>query len=158
MDDMEVQSDWYNHIIKEISPYKNTLSKKDYKKYKLDLLLRVAKRVDDFSSTCGECQLFQPEITSLTQGLGNLVQIPSKEERKSYFKTINNIVKHLQRQHKLVTEGQYIGIGLAIGVGIGTVLGVALGNLGIGPALGTALGVAIGAALDHKAKKEGRVI
>ncbi|MFC1932031.1 glycine zipper family protein [Chloroflexota bacterium] len=155
---MEVQSDWYNRIIKEISPYQDTLSKKDYKKYKVDLLLRVARRIDDFSSTCGECQLFQAEITSLAQGLGNLVQLPGKEERKRYFKTINNIIKHLQKQHKLVTKGQYIGIGLAIGAGIGVALGAALDNPGIGPGIGTALGLAIGAALDNKAKKEDRVI
>ena len=155
---MEVPSDWYDKIVKEISLHKDTLSKKDYKKYKLDLLLRVAKRVDDFSAICGECQMSQPEITSLTQGLGNLLQMPSKEERKSYFKTINNIIKHLQKQHKLVTKGQYMGIGVAIGAGVGVALGAALDNPGIGPALGTALGVAIGIAMDAKAKKEDRVI
>ena len=84
--------------------------------------------------------------------------MPDKERRKSYLKTINNIVKHLQKQHKLVTEGQYIGIGLAIGVGIGTALGVALDNTGVGTAIGTALGVAIGSYMDRKAKEEGRVI
>ena len=66
MDSLEVHSDWYDRIAKEISPYKDSLSKKDYKKYKLDLLLRVTKRVGDFSSACGECHLFQPEITRLT--------------------------------------------------------------------------------------------
>jgi len=155
---MEVHSEWYDKIVKEISLHKDTLSKKDYKKYKLDLLLRVAKRVDNFSALCGECQMSQPEITSLTQGLGNLLQMPSKEERKSYFKTINNIIKHLQKQHKLVTKGQYMGIGVAIGAGVGVALGAALDNPGIGPALGTALGVAIGIAMDAKAKKEDRVI
>jgi len=155
---MEVHSDWYNRIVKEISSYQDTLSKRDFKKYKLDLLLRVAKRVDDFSTICGECQMSQPEIMRLTQGLGNLIQIPSKEERKSYFKTINDIIKHLQKQHKLVTKGQYMGIGVAIGAGIGVALGAALGNPGIGPAIGTAIGVAIGLAMDAKAKKEGRVI
>ena len=155
---MEAHSNWYNKIVKEINLHKNTLSKKDAKKYKLDLLLRVARRVDDFSSTCGECQLFQQEITELTKELGLLIQIPDKEGRKSYSKTINNIIQHLQKQHKLVKEGQYIGIGFAIGVGIGTALGVALGNPGIGPAIGTGIGLAIGSYLDKKAKREGRVI
>ena len=112
---MEVHSDWYSRIVKEIGSYQDTLSKKEFKKYKLDLLLRIAGRVDSFSTICGECQLFQPEITSRVQGLGNLVQMPTKEERKSYFKMIGDITKHLQKQHKLVTKGQYIRIGLAIG-------------------------------------------
>lgn len=155
---MEIHSDWYNRIIKDISSYQDTLSKKEFKKYKLDLLLRIAQRVDSFSTICGECQLFQPEITSRVQSLGNLLQMPSKEERKSYFKMIGVITKHLQKQHKLVNKGQYMGIGLAIGVGIGTALGAALDNTGIGPGVGIALGVLFGIAMDKKAEKEGRVI
>ena len=155
---MEVHSDWYNRVVKEISLYQDTLSKKDSKKYKLDLLLRIAKRLDDFSGYCGECQAFQQEVTGLTQELGNLIQMPDKERRKSYFKMINNIIKHLQKHHKLVTKGQYVGIGLLIGVGVSTALGAALDNPGIGPAIGAAIGLAIGSYLDKKAKDEGRVI
>jgi len=154
---MEVRSKWYDGIVREINLHRDTLGKKDAKKYKLDLLTRVAKRIDSFSSECGQCQISQQEVTTLTQDLGYLAQW-SKERRRSYFKMIGTIVKHLQKQHKLVSEGYYIGIGLAIGVGIGTALGAALGSPGIGPAIGTALGLAIGKYLDNKAKKEGRVI
>ena len=155
---MEAHSKWYDGIVKEINLHKDILGQKDAKKYKLDLLLRVAKRVDSFSSQCGQCQMSQQDITQLTQDLGYIAQTANKETRKGYFKKINTIIKHLQKQHKLVTEGHYIGIGLAIGAGIGVVLGAALGNPGIGPALGMALGLAIGSYLDKKAKKEGRVI
>ena len=155
---MEVHSVWYNHIDSQISSYKGTLSKKDAKKYKLDLLLRVIRRVDEFSATCGQCQLSQQEITELVQGLGNLIQIPDKERRKSYNRAINNMVKHLQKQHQLVSEGYYIGIGLVIGTGIGVALGTTLDNSGIGTSIGIAIGIAIGSYLDKKAKKEGRTI
>ena len=155
---MEVYSDWCNRVIREINSYKDALSKKEYKKYKLDLLLRMAKRVDGFYSYCGECQMLQPEITELTQNLANLIQIPNKEERKSYFKKINNMVKHLQKQHKLITEGQYFGIGMLIGGGVGSALGAALDNPGVGTAIGIAIGLVAGRYLDDKAKKEGRVI
>ncbi len=154
---MEAHSDWYNRVVQEINLHKNALNKKDYKKYKLDLLLRIAKRVDDFSSICGKCQLFQPEITRLTGDLQN-ISLMSKENRKSYFKTIGNITKHLRKQHKLVTAGHYLGICMSIGTGVGIAIGAALGNPGIGPAIGIALGVAVGSYLDRKAKKEGRVI
>ena len=155
---MEAHSNWYNRIVKEINLHKDTLSKKDAKKYKLDLLLRIAKRVDDFSSYCGECQMFQQEITKLTGELSLLIQMPNKEGRKSYSKAINNIVKHLKKEHKLVSEGQHMGIGLAIGIGIGTALGTALDNPGIGTAIGVAIGIAIGSYVDKKAKEEGKVI
>ena len=157
MDIMEAHSRWYDDIVKEISLHKDILGKKESKKYKLDLLLKIAQRVDSFSSHCGACQIFQQDITQLTQDLGYIVQA-SKDKRKGYFKKINNITKHLQKHHKLVSEGHYIGIGIAIGVAIGTGVGTALGKPGIGPGLGIALGLAIGAYLDNKAKKEGRVI
>ena len=155
---MEVHSAWYDRVAREIHLYRDSLSKKEIKKYKLDLLLRVASRVADFSPTCGECQLLQQDITRLVQDLGNLVQIPDKEQRKSYFNMIKSIIKHLQKQHKLVTEGQYMGIGVVIGVGIGAALGAALDSPGAGTGIGTVIGILIGNYLDKKAKKEGRVI
>jgi len=158
---VESHSVWYDKIAKEINLHKDSLSKKDAKKYKLDLLLRVARRVDDFYSYCGECQLFQPEITTLVQGLSNLAQMPqpaAKEGRRSYNKTLDNIVKHLRKQHKLVTQGYYRGIGMMIGAVISSAIGAALGNPGIGAGVGIGLGLAIGSYLDKKAEKEGRVI
>ena len=156
---MEAQGEWYNHTVKEINLHKEYFSKKNSKKYKLDLLLRLAKRVDDFSAICGACQAYKEEITRLVGELGNLVQLPdSKEQRKSYNKAIKTIIEHLKKEHKLVSEGYYLGIGMAIGAGVGTALGIALGNPGVGPGLGVGIGFAIGGYLDKKAKKEGRVI
>ena len=155
---MNARSNWYNRTVKEINLYTDTLGKDGVKKYKLDLLLRLAARVDDFSSQCGECQLLQQEITRIIQELSLLIQMPDKEGRKSYLKMINNITKHLQKKHKLVTKGYYIGIAMAIGFGISTAIGAALDKAGIGPAVGIVLGLAIGGYLDKKAEKEGRVI
>ena len=154
---MEAHSDWYNRTVKAINLHKDTFSKKDSKKYKLDLLLRLTKRVDEFSATCGECQTFQPEITKLAEGLYYVFNI-SKEERKSYFKTISNITKHLQKKHKLVTEGQYMGMWTGIGIAIGAALGAIFDNPGAGTAIGIAIGLAIGRYMDNKAKKEGKFI
>ncbi len=102
--------------------------------------------------------MFQQDITTLTKELSYLLQAQNKEAQKRYLKTIGNITKHLQKQHKLVTKGQYIGTGMAIGAGTGVALGAAMGNAGIGPALGMAIGLAIGSYLDKKAQKEDRII
>ena len=123
----------------------------------------MAKRVASFSADCVECQIFQGEITKLAEDLGNLVQA-SKEERKSYFKMINLILKHLQERHKLITEGEKFGIwiGIAIGSGMGIIFGVGSDNIGMGMPIGAGIGIAIGSAIgsymDVKAKKEGKVI
>jgi len=159
---MEVGSQWYNRIAIEIGQYQVSLGPKDAKKYKLDLLLRIAKRVDDFSQTCGECQAFQSEINRMVQELSLLVQMPSKQGIKSHIKSVDRLVEHLKKVHKLVEKGHYVGIGIGIGMAIGAVLGGSLGaaldNPGIGTGVGIAIGFAIGGYLDRKAKEEGRVI
>ena len=158
---MNVHNCWYEETASTINSYQISLGKKDRKKYKLDLLLGLTRRVADFSPECGECQLFQQEITTIVKELGNLAYLPkqaSKQAHKRYFKTISQITKHLQKKHKLVTEKQHFGIWIGIGMAIGGALGTALKNPGIGTALGIALGLAIGSYLDRKAREEGRVI
>ena len=138
------------------------MGQKDSKKYKLDQLLRIARRVDDFSGICGECQGYQQQISKLVQDLSMMVQIPDDEGMKKHIKAITDLTEHLKKVHKLVDKGHYmgmgIGIGLAIGAGLGTALGAALDNPGIGTGIGAGLGLAIGAYLDKKAKDEGKVI
>lgn len=160
---MEVHNDWYRGIVKEVTLYKDRLSKRDYKKYKLDLLLRIAKRVAGYSPDCGECQNFRGEITKLTEDLGDLHS--SKEKLKGYFKVIEIFTKHLQKSHKLITEGKNTKTWVVIGVIFGgVVLGTLLRAAGIsmgfsnGLLIGLIIGGAIGITLDSIAKKRGKVI
>jgi len=154
---MEVRSRWYRDTARKINSYQDTFSKKEAKKYKLDYLLRIAGRTDQFSEECGSCQIFQQQITQQLQDLGNL-SLLSKGVRQNYGKFIKSMVKHLQQEHKLVTKGQYIGIWMAIGTGIGVAIGAGMDNVGGGMPIGIGIGIAVGAYLDSKAKKEGRVI
>ena len=75
---------------------------------------------------------------------------------------IDEIVNHLKKEHRLVTEGHYSavwgGIGTAIGVGIGVAMDAITGRSGFGFIIGIGIGVAVGRYLDKKAKAEGRVI
>ena len=123
----------------------------------MDLLLRVAKRIASFSVDCSECQNFQIEIKKLAENLDNLIQ-SSKEERKIYFRTIDNVIKHLQKYHKLIVEDENLGIWIAIGIAIGVAFGSSLDYIGAGIAFGIVIGGAIGSYLDDKAKKDGKVI
>jgi hypothetical protein len=154
---METYDGWLNNILESFAAYKQTLSKKDIKKYKLDFLTRVAKRIADLSKECGECQKFQSDVTKLAQDLGGLVQ-SSKEEKKNYDRKIKEITSHLQKKHKLVAEGTYVGFGIAVGPAIGVALGSGMGNVGAGIGIGVGIGVAIGSALEAKAKKDGKII
>ena len=159
---MQTGSQWYNRIDAEIDRYRLSLGEKSSKKFKLELLLRVARRIDQFSQTCVECENRKQEITRLVQELSLLTQTADRKTLKTYTAAINTIVQHLKKEHKLVEKGYYLGIGvsigLAIGGGIGAALGAALDNPGIGTGIGIALGAGIGAYLDRKARDEGRVI
>lgn len=159
---LEAGSQWYDRIDAEIDRYRISLSEKSSRKFKLDLLLRVTGRVDQFSQTCGECETRKQEINKLVQELSLLTQTEDRQAMKTYAATINNMVEHLKKEHKLVDKGHYlsigVSIGLAIGGGIGAALGAALDNPGIGTGIGIALGAGIGAYLDRKARDEGRVI
>ena len=149
--------DWYDGIVKEIDQQKNRLDKKAQKKYRVNFLLRAAKRVADFSEDCETCRGFQGEIDTFASRLGDAEQF-SKEERKEYSRTRKKLTEHLQKRHKLVPEGYYMGVGVALGMSIGVAIGTAMQIIGAGIGIGLALGAGIGSNLDAQAKKEGKVI
>ena len=98
---METYNNWLNNTLESIAAHKQSLGIKGAKKYKLDYLSRVIKRIADISKECRECQKFQGDITKLTKDLGGLVQ-SSKEEKKNYDRKIKDITSHLQKKHKLL--------------------------------------------------------
>ncbi len=155
---MKDQSEWYDSIATEVQKLKNTLGERNYKKYKLSLLLGVAQKVDELSLMCGQCKLFQNEIKALIGDINGLAQQDNRETRKKYFKELNTIVNHLKKQHKLVAEGDYMMMWMVIGMPVGLALGAASGHVGSGLPFGMCIGIAVGAWLDKKARKEGRVI
>ena len=155
---MSNKSDWLDDINGQITLYKDTLTEKEYKKYKLHLLSCLAERVAQFSHKCGQCQMFRQDISTLVQDVGNIIHLTDKQRQKAYFKSMDKIANHLQKQHKLVNEGYYMGIGIAIGSGLGFALGAAFKQFGGGIPIGVGIGLAIGAALDAKAKKEDRIL
>jgi len=155
---MESQNRWYEEITKKLDPYKDSLSKKEQKKFQLDLLTRVARRVAEFNEECGECQLFQQEITVYVNELGNMIHLADNARRKKYAKRLKQTVRHLKSEHKLVPKGHYVSIWISIGTGIGVAIGAGMDNVGAGIPIGIGIGVAVGTTLDAKAKKEDRVI
>ncbi len=155
---MEIQNRWYEEITQKLDPYRDTLSKKEQKRYQLDLLSRVARRIAEFYNECGECQLFQQEITAYVNELGNMIHLADNIRRKRYARRLKQAVRHLQSQHRLVPKGHHVGIWISIGTGIGVAIGAGMGNVGAGIPIGIGIGVAVGTMLDARAKREDRVI
>ncbi len=154
---METYDNWLNNTLESIAAHKQSFSKKDIKKYKLDYLTRVAKRIADLSKECGECQKFQSDISKLAQDLTGMVQ-SSKEEKKNYNRKIKDITSHLHKKHRLYAEGTFVGFGIALGPAIGVAIGSGMGNVGAGIGIGVGIGIVIGSALEANAKKDGKII
>ena len=154
---MDSQTAWQLDISERIRGLKAVLSKREYKKRRLDYILRVTKKVADFSQTCEECHNFQAEITNLIHEMGSMA--PAAKKMKSIFRTkLKNMTTHLNKIHKLSNRGQYIGFSLSIGIGIGASIGSTMDNVAVGIGAGVGIGIAIGSALEANARKKGKAI
>ena len=133
------------------------LSLKNQKRLRLEMVLRVARRLDALSVGCETCPGHRTAIDSLVASLDNLDNW-SLDDWKTYYHSLDGIIKHLKGTHRLAEEGDQMGVWMAIGAGVGTALGVALDSIVLGVALGVSGGLAFGALLDAAAHKQGRVI
>ena len=153
---MNVGSDWFDDIAKSLNAHRDALGREEARRHKLGMLLRVARRIDEFSADCSECHALQPEVTTLSEALKRAPL--TKEKRRKHVKAIQRIVGHLRKKHRLTYEGQHVGLGMSLGAGIGVAIGAGLDNVAIGLPIGVGIGLALGAGMDAKARKEGKVI
>jgi len=144
-------------IESRIEALRPNLSLKDQKRLRLDMVVRVARRLDSLSIGCGACPGHRTAIEGLVTSLDNLDRW-QLADWKAYYHSLDDIIRHLKKAHNLAEEGDQMGVWMAVGSGIGVALGAAFNNIGIGLALGVVGGLALGALLDAVAHKQGRVI
>ena len=142
----------------------DTFDEKTKKKYKLGLLSRIAHRLEDFGPACPTCQGFQEDYDQLLEPLKHIyldAMGMSDFETKRYHDRVKRMVKHLKKEHHLVSEGyyftMYMAIGSATGVATGSAASVSPPLAGLLP-LGIVAGMLAGRYLDKKAERENRVI
>ena len=150
-----------NKMIEEIKKINDKASKKDKEKYNFQLTERILARLDSFPE-CSECKTFIKEYAVI---IDEAMKDASIVPNKNYISLQKKALIHLQKNHKLVTEGYYTGYYMAIGCSVGLMLGVVLSQainniafLGIGLPIGIAFGLPLGSKLDAKAKEEGLMI
>jgi hypothetical protein len=154
---MPEPTEWYHNLEISVESLKSRLGA-DAKDYHLGRFLSLARRVDEFAPTCPKCRLFQPEIDRMLRDLSADAPQILKEQKRAFLGGIEAVLSHLQKTHGLISEGQNVGLWMAIGTAIGVALGAGFHNPAIGIPIGVAVGGGIGAGLDAKAKKEGKVI
>ncbi len=154
---MSFEKSWQEETLEAIRQQRATLEATGKKKYQLDLLERVVRRVSDFSTDCSECLSSQAKITELVSGVRGQGP-PDKVALKAYRKRLRSLTLHLYKIHRLRPSGSMTAIGITLGSAVGISLGNGMRNMGAGIAMGTGLGIALGAGLEARAKREGRTI
>jgi hypothetical protein len=148
-------------ILENLMALQSTIEPKVSKKLDLDKCERVLKRLDSFSPDCEDCSqlliAFENHFSRLKERNTPL----QKTDFTEHHHTMENFISHLQKEHKLVTEGTNQSIYMSLGLSLGVVFGLLLlESLALGISFGFSFGIAIaiGIGLDEDAKKKGRTI
>ena len=151
---MTPASEWYTDISNQICALK--LSPRNYRRYRVAELLRLAAKVDALAASCPECRRLKSAITGLARDLGRLPLSPGQEE--AYYNALNTSFFHLKEIHGMTSTGNntilWLGLGLVVGAGVGYLLE----SLMAGIAIGAIAGIIIGGILDFIASRRQRVI
>ena len=144
-------------LLKDLRRLQRKVGEKQAKRLNLELLHRAAKRIGDFAGDCRQCKEYLQQLDSHVDTLKNLQGELDRATARKHQRLIQGIVAHMQRKHRLVAEGYYLGVYLSMGIGLGFALGITLfNNVIIGLAVGIAGGIALGSARDRRASRKER--
>jgi chromatin segregation and condensation protein Rec8/ScpA/Scc1 (kleisin family) len=155
---------WYRKLVQEIEAREDEFTDKQWSKYRIDQLLRVADRVRQKSEACETCRDFQHTITRLEEELQELPD--SKAQRQWQAEKLREMGKHFVQAHDLAPPHYFLRQWLKIGLVAGLVLGLfaalfvthSLISLPLGGILGGLLGGAYGWVQDSRMEQQHKLI
>ncbi|MGC9468119.1 MAG: DUF456 domain-containing protein [Anaerolineae bacterium] len=154
---------WYRKLEQLIDDRRDGFTDKQWTKYRIDQLLRVANRVREFSQDCETCQSYQHTLTRLEEELQELPD--SKAQRQYQKEQLQEMGEHFVSEHNLAPRQFFMRKWLKYGIIGGLVVGFAalviVGNLLLLPAgalVGAGLGAFYGMTQDQKFEREHRLI
>ena len=112
---MNETNTWYEDVEKKISSLKVKMAGGKSNIKQLDIILKVAKKIDKHSPKCSECSGFQDEISNVVDGLKEWRDI-TDEQNDNYISTAKNATKHLTNIHDKRKRRSFL-IGIACGIG-----------------------------------------
>jgi hypothetical protein len=155
---------WYRKVTQEIEEHEEDLTDKQWSKYKIDQLLRIANRVRQKSENCETCRSFQHTITRLEEELQELPD--SKAQRQWQAEKLYEMGSHFVQAHELAPPHYFFRKWLKIGLIAGLVLGLvaalfvtgSLISLPLGGILGGLFGGTYGWGQDRQFRQNHRLI
>lgn len=146
-----------DHVIRSFTKAKESWTEKQVVKYKADLMVRCIRRLIQFSSECKTCVELLQKLHTLFES-----EQQTDEEKSEWFSRYNKqkaeVIRHLEKTHKLVDDQHYLSLYMSLGIAMGVPLGLMFGNIALGLPIGMGIGIAIGAGMDADAKKKNHVI
>ncbi|MEJ6792171.1 MAG: hypothetical protein QNK89_05405 [Lacinutrix sp.] len=133
---------------------------------------KALRNYDSFLSVLNDLKnrnLSTEDLLSIETELSTLKIKENTQDVKVFGKKLRIFIAFVKKKLSLVTEGQYMGIGLALCLSLGMSLGMTFGNvfgktngmilgMNIGMGIGMAAGIAIGSFKDAEAKNKGLVL
>jgi ABC-type transporter Mla maintaining outer membrane lipid asymmetry permease subunit MlaE len=163
---------WFEEVkqnIEQIS--EKNIKPKEVRFYNLGGFITIAQRINEFSSTCKECENLKAEILEVSQNIDKYLNT-SNQTRKTYEQKRDSYAEHLKTAHNLVKRNLYAPTYAFVGLLVGSVLGFAFAQIMqifnaynadfmkvsilIGWAIGLIVGRILGTQKDNKVKKEKR--
>lgn len=121
---MSGNDDLKDLLLRQIADIRKEISSKRTKQLGLDLTEKIVHRLSSFSHECMECENY---MHILEVNIADIMRVVCQQEQNSleeYFANLKSITTHLQKKHKLVTEGYYTGLYMSIGTALGLPLGM----------------------------------
>ena len=167
----ETNQAWFAQVkenIEQIS--EKSIKPKDVRFYNLGGFIDIAQRIDEFSTTCSQCNSYKAEVLEISEHIDKYINT-SSTSRKDFEKKRDKYSKHLTKTHGLVKKNTFAPTFAFIGLLVGALLGYlfaktycwfhGIENPGftkvsilIGWALGIVAGRIWGVLKDRKIKKE----
>ncbi|MGQ8338742.1 hypothetical protein ACUNWD_19445 [Sunxiuqinia sp. A32] len=91
--------DWYNTIENTTREQTANAREKDLRFFRIEEFLRMAKHINEFHSSCRECNTFKYEIEKQVDSIGQAVNHPGKV-RRQYDRLLGKLSKHMQKKHE----------------------------------------------------------
>ncbi len=155
---------WYRKLVRDVEEHRSDFTAKQWQKYRMEFMLRLALRIKDASDACETCRDFQHTLTRLEE---EFLELPGSKAQRSYQdQQLRLMGEHFAKTHHLTPPRYYLRLyayyGLIAGMLAGIILGLmALGNgiyLPAGTVAGLLLGGLYGNAEDTRANRERRTI
>jgi hypothetical protein len=154
---------WYRKWEEDVDEHREEFTEKQWRKFRMEQLVRSANRVRQYSDECETCKGYQETLTRLEEELQELPG--SKAQRQWQKEQLQEMGAHFVEVHNVAPPNYYLRkwlkSGLIAGAVVGVIATIVVGNLLLFPVVflgGGALAALYGWSEDQRIQREHRLV